>query len=239
MRCIELLIALSSALAAWSTDVGTPSRAEAPPEASADAIRFEHGSLLGLQRSVQLSRARAPLEDDKVKTASGGLRGTEQPQHSRDTSVKSVVPEAGISLAMGSLLGLQRSAKVTRGSALPVEEDAATPERTRLEQGEHLKAETHSDPGLKKTSAGLGLQRSTTLRSRQAPPREEKREDLTSKDVGSKSKLTAELDDDLADLRFEDVSVLGLQRSVKVERRSGKSSAPRPAQASADSLLEV
>jgi len=137
----------------------------------------------------------------------------------KGAGASSAVAHRRMSLADVSLLGLQRSAKIVR----------RPPPREEL---------SLDDVSL------LGLQRSAKI-VRRAPPREEVMDEVDENSAGSIPQVMDDVDEnsegsipqamDEVDehsegLSFKDVSLLGLQRSVKIDRRQPpKDSAASPA----------
>mmetsp|Transcript_92848 Transcript_92848/g.178258 ORF Transcript_92848/g.178258 Transcript_92848/m.178258 type:complete len:247 (+) Transcript_92848:108-848(+) len=237
MQYIKLLV-VASALVASNADISTTWKSNEIPNRSTglqtkaaetvEPIRLEHASVLGLQRSVQLSRARVPPVEDPsvVSTTPAAPQGDLQSRgQSTQGKTSTTIPE----VRKTGMLSLQQSTKLSRSSGPPVEE-AATPKESAKGKPEVSKP----DPSLRKF-AGLGLQRSTTLSRRQAPTKEE---DGKGKGKAGKASLPPEFDDALESLSFEDVSVLGLQRSVKVVRGGSKEKTPASPQVPSKAVSE-
>merc|ERR1719375_1725368 len=149
-----------------------------------DGLSLGDVSVLGLQRSVKVTRGGAP------------------PQSARRQR-SPTLPIDDLSFEDASVLGLQRSVSVKRG---------VSPPSPRSEHGQvtHAKADpavtqSLADDGLSLGDVSvLGLQRSVKVTRGGAPPQSARRQRSPTLPI--------------EDLSFEDASVLGLQRSVSVKR---------------------
>jgi len=198
------------------------------------ALELEDVSVLGLQRSTTLTRRAAPVKDDtemKIDTA----QRKEDPQ-SLGTNDGNTLPPA-LELEDVSVLGLQRWTTLTKRSSIPKEDpqiqDAdespssagvagasllGRQQWTHLSRGQSPPTEDitgsnnlqleQSTQDSSSNGSSLGLQNSWKLSRRPAVV-----DDLEERDAP----LQVSHDPFEMDLSFEDVSVLGLQRSVQVK----------------------
>jgi len=151
-------------------------------------------TVLGLQRTMTLVRAKVPLEEDSAPNLHAAAPARRNAENKYEDNARSTTASP-IPYAAASLLGLQRSVKLTRTEAV-------------LEEDEEDREDSKTDkPQLADVSV-LGLQRSTKLGRSQAPLEEEEEEERDRhRDDGR-----------AADARSADASILGLQRSVKLSR---------------------
>jgi hypothetical protein len=176
-------------------------------------LGLEDVSVLGLQRSFTVTKRTSLPNDPKAEDPLFGLQRstlltqkapppTEDPDVEPIKSMNTISSTSDSPIAAASLLGQQQWTHLSRGQRWPTEDtdDAQNPEEKGI--------------GKDKVSL-LGLQSSWKLSQRPTVI-----DDTEDSDPVPVLHSASEMD---LDLRFEDVSVLGLQRSAQVKTRASDS----------------
>mmetsp|Transcript_13552 Transcript_13552/g.29784 ORF Transcript_13552/g.29784 Transcript_13552/m.29784 type:complete len:247 (-) Transcript_13552:216-956(-) len=212
----------------------------------ASSLSASFSPLLGLQRHVEVKRGQAPVQEDS--SGEGGGEGTESvvPQTNLTAGVASGAAPGFLEereTPSASLLGLQQSTRVSRGTVV-VEDESPDAEVNATAASQSSKAgggslrsnrrsaaavDERSDAGTASEAAAavqldsgsvLGMQRSTQLGRKQAAPSEEASPRPSRPSPALSAALQLEEGGEARDgIRLADVSVLGLQRSARVIRR--------------------
>eukprot|EP00448_Togula_jolla_P026354 CAMPEP_0170653654 /NCGR_PEP_ID=MMETSP0224-20130122/47517_1 /TAXON_ID=285029 /ORGANISM="Togula jolla, Strain CCCM 725" /LENGTH=242 /DNA_ID=CAMNT_0010985529 /DNA_START=64 /DNA_END=792 /DNA_ORIENTATION=- len=208
----------------------------------ASSLSASFSPLLGLQRHVEVKRGQAPVQEDS--SGEGGGEGTESvvPQTNLTAGVASGAAPGFLEereTPSASLLGLQQSTRVSRGTVVVEDEspdaevNATAASQSSKAGGGSLRSNRRSaaavDAGTASEAAAavqldsgsvLGMQRSTQLGRKQAAPSEEASPRPSRPSPALSAALQLEEGGEARDgIRLADVSVLGLQRSARVIRR--------------------
>merc|ERR1719240_2053527 len=163
------------------------------------------GSVLGLQRSTQLTRAPALslIEDEGISFQDVSVLGLQRSAKIIRKSPPVEVdeddyPDAGLSLPDVSVLGLQRSVKM---------------KRVTIESSEDDVMELHQGTSASTGGMVLGLQRSAQLLTAQAPPTEDI--PVTNIENKKRPRSSARVKPKVA---VKNSPVLGFQRSMQLSK---------------------